>query len=168
MRVLSAFGGSAPVLWVGRRHLDCRAQPWPRAAWPVRVLAGAYAGGVPSRDVLLSPDHCVYIGGVLIPVRCLVNGVTVVREPVSEIDYFHVELPAHDVIFADGLPAESYLDTGNRAGFDNGAAGRADLAEAVWHAEACAAQVTFGAPLAAAIAHLAARARLRQLIGWAA
>jgi hypothetical protein len=31
-----------------------------------------------------------------------------------------VELPRHDVILAEGLPVESYLDTGNRAIFENG------------------------------------------------
>jgi hypothetical protein len=32
-------------------------------------------------------------------------------------DYVHVELDRHDILLAEGLPAESYLDTGNRAAF---------------------------------------------------
>lgn len=46
---------------------------------------------------------------------------------VSVVTYIHVELPAHDVVLAEGLPAESYLDTGNRAGFVNGGEVIADV-----------------------------------------
>ena len=38
----------------------------------------------------------------------------------GSIEYFHVELDRHDVLFAEGLAAESYLDTGNRGLFANG------------------------------------------------
>ncbi len=38
----------------------------------------------------------------------------------DRVHYFHVELDRHDILFAEGLPAESYLDTGNRTMFDNG------------------------------------------------
>jgi hypothetical protein len=33
-----------------------------------------------------------------------------------------VELASHDILLAEGLPAESYLDVGNRTGFVNGGA----------------------------------------------
>ena len=36
--------------------------------------------------------------------------------------YWHVELAAHTVLYAEGVPAESYLDTGNRGAFANGGA----------------------------------------------
>ena len=36
--------------------------------------------------------------------------------------YYHVELSTHDVILAEGLATESYLDTGNRAAFESAAA----------------------------------------------
>jgi hypothetical protein len=45
-----------------------------------------------------------------------------VPERVEEVTYYHVELATHDVILADGLPCESYLDTGNRAAFEGGEA----------------------------------------------
>jgi probable HAF family extracellular repeat protein len=169
-RVVSAFGGSVAVVWVGRRHVACHRHPAPRSVWPVRVHAGAFAPQVPARDLLLSPDHCVYVEGVLIPVRSLINGVTVTREPVDEVVYFHVELPAHDVIFAEGLPAESYLDTGNRRDFDNGGtagAPAAETAEGLWRSRACADHVTRGPCHAAAVARLTVRARIRQGLGWA-
>ena len=56
---------------------------------------------------------------MLIPVKYLVNGATVRQVDVESITYFHVELPEHAVILAEGLPAESYLDTGDRSSFAN-------------------------------------------------
>ena len=47
---------------------------------------------------------------------------TVVQQPVEKVTYFHVELPVHDVLIAEGLRCESYLETGNRAAFANGTA----------------------------------------------
>jgi hypothetical protein len=98
-----------PVTWVGSRRV-------PGAA-PVRVAAAAFGAGRPHRTLWLSPDHAVLLDGILVPVRHLINGSTVVQEPVDEVTYYHVELAAHDVILAEGLPCESYLDTGNRAAF---------------------------------------------------
>jgi hypothetical protein len=86
----------------------------------VRVLADAVAPGEPRRDVLLSPSHALLLGGVLIPVGRLVNGATIRREEACRsVTYFHVELETHDVLLAEGLAAESYLDTGNRGMFEN-------------------------------------------------
>jgi len=162
-RVVSAFGGTVPVLWVGRRHVDCRRHPRPTEAWPVRVCAGAFGASVPQRNLHLSPDHGIYAEGVLIPVRYLINGTTVAQQAVDEVTYFHVELPQHDVIFAEGLPAESYLDTGNRGAFENGGGAvqlHPDFALRVWLAQACADQITHGPKLDAARRRLRARAAM--------
>jgi hypothetical protein len=83
----------------------------------VRVRAGAFAAGAPQRDLWLSPDHAVFVDDVLIPIRYLINGRTIAQERVDAVTYYHVELSDHEVILAEGLPCESYLDTGNRAAF---------------------------------------------------
>ncbi len=159
-----ARGGLAPVRWIGRRRLDCRRHGWPREVWPVRVRAGAFGPGRPARDLRLSPDHSVFAGGapgVLIPVRLLVNESTIVQERVAAITYFHVELPAHDVVLAEGLAVESYLDTGNRGAFANGGpAVGADpvLARTIWRQRGCVPLVLAGPRLAAARRGLLARA----------
>jgi hypothetical protein len=161
MQVLRAQGGTAEVVWVGHRRVDCRAHPRPQEVWPVRVAAGAFGRGVPCRDLLLSPDHAVFSGGVLIPVRHLVNGRTVRQEPADSITYFHVELAAHDVLLAEALPCESYLDTGNRAAFANGGAAmmlHADFARRAWAEGACAPLAEGGPAVAALRARLLARA----------
>ncbi len=69
----------------------------------------------------MSPDHALFLDDVLVPAELLVNGSTVTRETVDQVEYFHVELEAHDVILAEGAAAESYLATGNRATFSNAA-----------------------------------------------
>ena len=110
-----------PVKWIGNRRLDLRQHPQPNLAAPIRIRRDAFDAGMPVRDLLVSPDHAVFVDGKLIPAKYLVNGMTVVQVLDAPcVHYFHVELDRHAVILAEGLPAESYLDTGNRAMFANG------------------------------------------------
>lgn len=109
-----------PVTWIGRRRIDLARHPGPERVAPIRVLRNAFADQIPARDILLSPDHAVYVDGRLIAIRQLVNGTSIVQmEGLQSVDYFHVELESHAVLLAEGLPAETYLDTGNRAAFTN-------------------------------------------------
>jgi hypothetical protein len=116
-----ARGGSAPVVWAGRRLVDCRRHPQPHTVRPVRVRAGAFADDSPVCDLLLSPDHAVFVADVLIPVALLINGGSVVQEAWDTVEYFHVELPAHDAVLAEGLAVESFLDGAARHAFDGAA-----------------------------------------------
>jgi hypothetical protein len=111
--------GLTPITWIGYRQIDCSRHPRPEHVWPVCVRAHGFAAGRPHRDLWLSPDHAVFVDGMLIPVRQLINGTTIVQVPAGQVTYFHVELAHHDVLTAEGLPVESYLDTGNRAAFAN-------------------------------------------------
>lgn len=152
-------GPLVPIAWIGRRRMDCAAMDHPADAWPLRVRADAFAPGQPHSDVFLSPDHAVFADGVLVPIRHLENGTTIARLPRDTVTYFHVELARHDVLLAQGLPAESYLDTGNRAEFD-GIAAPADARRAlrIWRQRACAPLCLGGPALARLRARLAARA----------
>jgi hypothetical protein len=108
------------VKWIGHRRVNLAAHPHPERAAPVRIRAGAIAEGEPARDLVVSPDHCLFIDGKLIPARLLVNDATIVQDrDLRAVTYYHVELDRHAVLLAEGLPAESYLDTGNRAFFSN-------------------------------------------------
>jgi len=162
-RVLSLFGCSVPVVWIGHRRINCRRHPKPTDIWPIRVSRSAFGDGQPHADLWLSPDHAVFINGVLIPIRYLVNAKTVAQEPVDEVIYWHVELGQHDVIFAEGLATESYLDTGNRGAFANGAPAvqmHPDFALRVWETKACAPLVRDGVELETARRSLLARAEV--------
>jgi hypothetical protein len=118
-RVVRAAGGVRPVVWIGHRRVDIARHPSPELVMPVRVRRGAFADGVPCRDLWLSPDHAVFVDDMLVPIRQLINGASIARIARDEITYFHVELDRHDVLLAEGLAAESYLDTGNRHAFAN-------------------------------------------------
>jgi len=163
---LAGSDAALPVRWIGRRRIDCRHHPRPELVWPVRIAAGAFGEAMPVRDVLLSPDHAVFVDGMLIPIKYLIDGIGIVQERRASVTYYHVELPRHAVILADGLPAESYLDTGDRARFDN--AGDvvtlhraeppdAELASRVWEAKGCAPLVVTGPAIAAIPARLRER-----------
>ncbi len=158
-RVCTASGTVRPVRWVGWRHVDCRRHRQPAQVWPVCVRAGAFGDNLPWRDLLLSPDHAVLTEGALIPIKYLINDASIVQLRRAAIDYFHVELDRHDVLLAEGLPAESFLDTGQRSAFGNGGgvvALHPDFSARVWEAEACAPIVVTGPALDQARQRLAA------------
>lgn len=117
--VLLATGGEAVVRWVGHRRAEPRTASRPGTVQPIRIGTGAFGAGLPERALRLSPDHAVYADGALIPVHLLVDGAGIVQEEVDQVIYHHVELERHGILLAEGLPAESYLDTGNRSKFAN-------------------------------------------------
>lgn len=118
--VLTRSGDSHRVKWIGHRFLDLIRNPNPDRLRPVVIRAGAVADNIPARDLRVSQDHAIFLDGCLIPARQLVNGATIYVDVTLEaVDYYHLELDAHAILIADGLPAESYLDTGNRGFFAN-------------------------------------------------
>lgn len=107
------------VVWVGKKHATVReGQPEADAGYPVRVFKNALAEGVPYKDLLITPEHCLFFEGRFVPVRMLVNGISIVYDKtITSYDYYHVETDEHAVISADGALTESYLNTGNRTTF---------------------------------------------------
>ena len=121
--VLTVSGDFAPLKWVGHRRVDCKRHSDPAQAMPVCIHKDAFGDDLPVRDLYVSPLHSVYVDGHFIPALDLVNGLNVTQENTSKISYYHVELENHNVIYAEGLPAESYLDDGNRSFFSDTWAG---------------------------------------------
>ena len=86
----------------------------------MRIAAHALGANRPERDVLVSPGHAICVdvlGEVLIPAFALVDGASVVQVDVDTVTYWHVELDGHDILLAENLATESYIDVGNRAFF---------------------------------------------------
>lgn len=117
--VRTADGRVEPIVWIGTgKALATRGQRGP--ATPVIVQRGALADGVPARDLRVTKGHSLYVDGVLIPAEFLVNHRNVVWDDrAQEVEVFHIELAAHAVLLANGAPAESYRDDGNRWMFRN-------------------------------------------------
>jgi len=112
-------GGIRPILWLGHRKVDCNRHPDPQTVWPIRIEANAFGPSRPVRDLLLSPEHAIFQDGVLIRAGDLINGTSIIQVPVDSITYWHVELDAHDIILAENLECESFLENDNRDDFDH-------------------------------------------------
>jgi hypothetical protein len=146
-----------PVVFLGRRRVVLAGNPHAAALAPVRIAAGALAENTPHRDLLVSPDHCLLLDGQLVPARLLVNGETItIERRLAEVTYFHIELEGHDAVLAEGAAAESWLDTGNRAWFENAPVARLTVRDNLGAygeghdaARACAPLVQGGPALAA-------------------
>jgi hypothetical protein len=111
---------SRKVVWTGRRAIALHRHPQPELVRPVRITAGAIAAGIPERDLRLSPEHAIYLGGALFTAASLVNSVTIYQEQTTtHVTYHHIELESHDILMAEGLPCESFLDTGNKTMFES-------------------------------------------------
>ncbi len=119
--LVATESGPRPVRWIGYRNIDLHRHPDPVLARPIRIRHGAIGPNQPARDLLVSPDHAILVEGALIPARLLVNGASITIETQRRlVTYYHLELDRHALLLADGLLAESYLDTGNRGLFENG------------------------------------------------
>ncbi len=141
--VITSSGAHRPIRWLGHRMIDCRHHPRPHEALPVRIAAHALGPDKPARDLLVSPGHALCIdllGEVLIPAGALLNGTTIQQIDVDQVTYWHVELDSHDILLAENLPAESYLEMGNRAFFQESGIVALDAlpdADAPTHADFC-------------------------------
>jgi hypothetical protein len=116
-----------PVAWIGWRRI---AMPTGRdpVVGPVRVRRDAIADGMPTRDVVLAPDHALYLEGALYMVRQLVNGATLLRDlPQPDHKYWAIQLERHDVVCADGMAVETLLHDAARAAYTEAAAPRLRL-----------------------------------------
>jgi len=119
-RIPTLSGELRAIRWIGhRRHSGARIER-DRDIQPVLVEADALAPGIPRRDLWVSPEHAMYLDGMLIPARALVNGTSIRQEQnLSDVTYFHLELEEHAVIWAEGAPSESFVDEASREMFDN-------------------------------------------------
>ncbi len=155
---VTAAGEHRTICWLGRRSYARRFLAANPAVQPICFRAGSLGGGLPRRDLLVSPEHAIFLDGVLIPARHLENGSTIVQQRVEQVDYYHVELDTHDVLLAEGAPAESFLPTGTRGQFNNAAEHAAFYPGINANPDACAPLVEHGPELEAVRARLVALA----------
>lgn len=111
------------LTWVGSGKMNTADFGNRTEAYPVRIRKDAFAPDMPSRDLLVTPEHCILTEFGLTPVRMLVNGASIlVERSLPAYAFFHVELATHGILLAEGLATESYLNTGNSGLFADGAA----------------------------------------------
>jgi Hint domain len=159
--VVVSSGERRPVKWTGHRTFDLLDGPKTHPARPIRIAADAFGPGQPSENLYLSSPHSVCVdlcGETLIPVGNLVNGATIARCDTDAITYWHVELDSHDILFANGLRAESYLAMGNRGMFERESLSAFAEGRHKTHADFCRPVLTEGPVLAFVHQRLLARA----------
>jgi hypothetical protein len=121
--IVTLSGQTRRLCWIG----EGKALPtpgWRNAATPIIVCKGALGDQVPNRDLHVTKGHSLFLDDVLIPVEFLVNHRSILwNDRVREVTVYHLELDAHDILLANGAPAESYRDDGNRWLFRNANSG---------------------------------------------
>jgi Hint domain len=123
--LLTTLNGEAkPIQWIGRRvYRRPTGSSYPESVLPIRVARRALGPGEPHCDLFVSQRHCLWIDGLLIQAVDLVKGSSIAivsGAELSEIEYLHVKLAQHDVIFAEGAASETLLvHSGNIERFDN-------------------------------------------------
>ena len=110
------FGGMRPIQWIGRYPIKKSdpSKPWVRDALPVRIAASALAPECSARRSLCDRGALAHvIDGLLVPAGCLINGETITRHEAAnecdELEFFHIKLESHDVIYAEGAPVDTLL-----------------------------------------------------------
>jgi hypothetical protein len=167
--VITYHGEEQKIIWTGRRVVDIATHLRPELVRPVIIEAEALADGVPVRRLKLSPDHALFLRGVLVPAKALVNWSSIRPDMAAvQASYHHIELGRHDLVFAEGAAAESFLDTGHRGVFDNAAPlAHPVLMQRRREAESCAPLCLGGPQLETIRAEIAARQPgLRRLAGF--
>lgn len=88
-----------------------------KKSYPVCISKNALGKNMPRTDVFVSPDHGVFVSnnneeGKFISAKNLINGSSIYQDTNrTSVDYYHIEVADHSIIIADGLFAESYLDS---------------------------------------------------------
>ena len=113
----TAFGRTRPIQWIGRYSYtrSDNSKPWVKDALPVCVTRSALGPNVPHSDLYVTKRHAVFFDNVLAPVGSLINGTTIAlydANGLDELEFFHLKLESHDVIYAEGAPCETLLGVG--------------------------------------------------------
>jgi hypothetical protein len=116
----TVFGEMRPIQWIGRyRYRKSHpANAWVRTILPIRIARSALGPDVPRADLYISEAHALLIDGVLVAAGNLVNDTTILRYDARELDeleFFHIKLERHGVIYAEGAPSETLLEVDESA-----------------------------------------------------
>lgn len=118
-KVITRDNGLQDIRWIGSKRLNGRQLLSSRHLRPVLVRQGALGGGLPTRDMLLSPNHRVLVASdqtqlyfeereVLCAAKHLVNHRGIHDIQTLGVTYYHFLCDRHEVILSDGAWTESF------------------------------------------------------------
>jgi hypothetical protein len=121
---VQTLAGRKTIKWIAyNKFTKEEGRAWHDNVMPIRVARFTIDDRTPHRDLYLSPLHCIFFSETLIPVMYLINEASIAQgmpSDMSAIEYYHIDLDTHEVIYAEGALVESFLDDGsNRESFSN-------------------------------------------------
>jgi Hint domain len=121
---VQTLAGRKTIKWIGyNKFTKEEGRAWHDNVMPIRVARFAIDDRTPHRDLYLSPLHCIFFSDALIPVMYLINEASIAQgmpSDMSAIEYYHIDLDTHEVLYAEGALVESFLyDGSNRESFSN-------------------------------------------------
>lgn len=111
-KVVTVRGDHRSIKWIGHQRFKLGNPSLREDIMPIRIQQHAIDQGVPQRDLYVSPGHALFIDGALTRAMDLVNGTSItpaLPPGIETVDYYHILLDRHEVILADGAPAETFL-----------------------------------------------------------
>ncbi len=116
--VCTRKNGFQPVKWIASRALsedELRQNPQLR---PIRIAKDAFAPGAPASDLLVSPQHRVFVQSpalqvhywldeALAPAKGLVNHKSITVSRMTGVTYYHLLFDEHELVQSNGLWTES-------------------------------------------------------------
>jgi hypothetical protein len=121
---VQTLAGRKTIKWIGyNKFTKEEGRAWMDSVMPIRVARFAIDDRTPHGDLYLSPEHCIFFNEALIPVKNLMNETSIAQgmpSDMSAIEYYHIELDTHEVIYAEGASVESFFaDGSSREDFSN-------------------------------------------------
>src|SRR5215467_11967831 len=111
---VQTLAGRKTIKWIGyNKFTKEEGRAWQDSVMPIRVARFAIDDHTPHCDLYLSPWHCIFLNQALIPVMYLINEATIAQgtpSDMSAIEYYHIDLDTHEVIYAEGALVESFFD----------------------------------------------------------
>ncbi|MFQ6552376.1 Hint domain-containing protein [Aestuariibius insulae] len=118
-KIVTRDNGLQEIRWIGStrvERLDLEAKAHLR---PILIKAGALGGGLPERDMMVSPNHRMLMQGadiqlyfqddeVLVAAKHLIGERGIRRVSTPAINYIHFMFDRHEVVLSDGAWTESF------------------------------------------------------------
>ena len=119
-QVIAQDGRAVDIKWIGYQAINSLFAR-KHDSMPIRIAAGALGDNLPKNDLYVSPDHAFLMDGLLVNASALVNGETISQMEIwaGNVEYYHIETEDHEIILAEGVPAETLLDNSGREKFAN-------------------------------------------------